>query len=245
MRLWIFDLDGTLVSSGIDYDRALMHFVLLMLDVLEHRAPRSGGILWLVNKIDKDRFKEMRADKRRFPGSLVECYRQLCSRAEIPIDHGVEQQCWDLGYSALSEGTYRDRSMILGAAEALQFLLDQGLLIFCVTAGDPEVQWMKWRGYNLRRFFPTPCEFRVVRWDKEDTLRRLLKENPGATGCMVGDSIGSDLCPAYKVGLTPVYVPNPGTWDHGELVEGFPPGTVRLEQISEITALWGRFSRLG
>lgn len=241
MSLWVFDLDETLVASNIDYARAMMHFVLLMIDVLEHKAPHYRQIIQLEKEIDSDRFKEMHADRQRFPGSLVESYRQLCTRVGASVDPAIEQQCWDLGYSALSEETYQNRFMIPGAEETLQFLLNKKHQVFCVTAGDFEVQWMKWRGYNLSRFFPTSHEFRVVKWGKEDTLKRIRNQYPGVPGHMVGDSIGSDLWPAHGAGLVPVYVPSPSVWNHEELDGKLPPGTISLKQISDLVDMWYEF----
>jgi hypothetical protein len=96
---------------------------------------------------------------------------------------------------------------------------------------------MKWRGYNLRRFFPSNREFRVVKWEKLPTLERLRRLRPDLQAVMVGDSIGSDLVPAAKVGYLPIFVPHPSVWDHGELVNHPPEGTIRLEKITELTSV--------
>ena len=231
--LWVFDLDGTLITSGIDYARAVFRWGLMLTDAMEHRAPHYEQFIQVLREVDKERFKTMRAHRERFPGSMVEAYLAICRHVGIDPDPEISQRSWEIGASALSEDTYRNRGMIPGAEETLRFLQSQGDPLFCVTAGDPVVQWMKWRGYNLSRFFPTQFDFRVVKWDKLGTLRR-LRELHGGPAFMVGDSIGSDLVPAAEAGYTPVYISHPSVWDHGELVETLPEGTIRFDKIAEI-----------
>ncbi len=297
--LWVFDLDGTLVTSNIDYSYVLMDFARLMLSVfgrdnprelaildfttlmlsaLEHKAPYyqeiinllnerieentftgvtpqdcfsgiltstyrelhrrsgvSGGmefrnvcldivasafpagaqsisleselknpffqqVLNLEHGIDRERFKTMRAHRDRFPGSLVEAYKELCRRDGAKADPAVERQVWKIGAGALSEETYQNRSMIPGAWEVLSWLKIRQHPLYCGTAGDRQVQWMKWRGYNLGRFFPTQREFRPVKRGKLDTLKAIRSLQPDVPTFMVGDSVGSDLVPAEKPG---------------------------------------------
>lgn len=238
MAIWVFDLDGTLITSGIDYARAVLRWGLMFIDSYEHSAPHYEVFLLkyieILRDVDKERFPKMRAHRDRWPGSMVEAYRRLCCHFEIPIDPEVERKTWEIGTSALSEQTYQDRGMIPGAEETLRFLQEQGDLIYCVTAGDPVVQWMKWRGYNLRRFFPSQREYRVVKWDKLPTLKKLRRLHRDKLVLMVGDSIGSDLVPAAKVGYRPVYVRHPSVWDHGQLVNDLPSGTRQFENLAQM-----------
>jgi len=234
LNLWVFDLDGTLITSGIDYARAVFHWGLMLIDEMEHHAPHYEKFIEFLHRIDKERFKTMRAHRERFPGSMVEAYREICRHGGIEPNPAVEQRSWEIGMTALSEVTYRNRGMIPGAEEMLRFLQDKGDLLYCVTAGDPVVQWMKWRGYNLRRFFPSQREYLVVKWDKFGILNLLRKLHREKTAVMVGDSIGSDLVPAAKAGYRPIFIPHPSVWDHGQLVKDVPEGTVQLWDISEI-----------
>lgn len=237
--LWVFDLDGTLVTSNIDYSFVLLDFCQLMLETFEHKAPYYQTIFDLEQGIDRERFKTMRAHRDRFPGSLVEAYKELCLRANVRVDSEIERQVWKIGAGALSEETYQNRSLIPGAEETLEFIRNQGDPLYCVTAGDAVVQWMKWRGYNLSRFFPTQREFRPVKWDKLPTLKKLRTLYPDLPAIMVGDSIGSDIVPAAVTGYLPIYVPHPSVWDHGELVEELPGRTRKFARIDQVrTKYW-------
>jgi len=240
VKLWVFDLDGTLITSGIDYARAVCRWELMFIDRMEHRAPHYDKFvpefLNLLRESEKELFKTMRAHRERFPTSMVAAYRGLCRSFEMDVDPEIERETWEIGVSALSEETYRNRGMMPGAEETLKFLQERGDLLYCVTAGDSVVQWMKWRGYNLRRFFPSQREYRVIWWDKLRTLKKLRKLHRDKAAIMVGDSIGSDLIPAAKAGYLPIYIPHPSVWDHGELEKEPPPGSRRFLQITQIVS---------
>ena len=241
MKLWVFDLDGTLITSGIDYARVVFLWGLMFLEEMEHRAPNYDDFLpkflEALRAVDKERFKTMRAHRERWPGSMVLAYKEVCRQMELELNPVIERKTWEIGVSALSEETYRNRGMMPGVEETLGLLQSRGEPIYCITAGDVRVQWMKWRGYNLRRFFPSNREFRVVKWEKLPTLERLRRLRPDLQAVMVGDSIGSDLVPAAKLGYLPVFVPHPSVWDHGELVNHPPEGTILLEKITELTSV--------
>ena len=196
MNLWVFDLDGTLITSGIDYARATFNWGLMLIDAMEHQAPHYEKFIEFLRDVDKERFKTMRAHRERFPGSMVEAYREVCRHSGIEPDPAIERRSWEIGMTALSEETYPNRGMMPGVEETLTLLQSRGEPIYCITAGDVRVQWMKWRGYNLRRFFPSNREFRVVKWEKLPTLVRLRRLRPDLQAVLVGDSIGSGLVPA-------------------------------------------------
>lgn len=247
--LWVFDLDGTLITSGIDYARAVLRWGLMFIDALEHRAPHYEQFfikfIEHLRDIDKERFKTMRAHRERFPGSMVEAYHAICRDFGIELDPIIEQNTWDIGMSALSQETYRNRGMIPGAQETLTFLQGKEALLLCVTAGDPTVQGIKWLGYNLARFFPSQQEFIVVEWEKLETLTMLRSMYPDLPVFMVGDSIGSDIQPAAKAGMKPIFIPHPSVWDNGELVNELPAGAIQLSRITEIVDRFDELVRTG
>lgn len=129
MSVWVFDLDGTVISNFTDYGFPVFDFGKLMLAIFDHRAPHYRDILHLEHEIDNKRFEMMRAHRTRFPGSLVGVYRELCRRDQVEPDLLVEEQCWEIGVSAISEGTYQNRSMIPGAEATLALIQGQGDLL--------------------------------------------------------------------------------------------------------------------
>ncbi|MEX1061767.1 MAG: hypothetical protein WEC39_01495 [Patescibacteria group bacterium] len=244
----VSDLDGTLITSGVDYGRAIFTWVLTFMEEFVHRCPHyddlSQFFLGAMKRIDKERYPKMKARRDRFPGSMVLAYREVCQHFQLEFSEEFSRRTFQIGLLFCDEEAYRNRSMIPGAQEMLSFLRkpELGAALYCVTAGDMRVQWAKWRGYRLGRFFPTIREFRVVKWEKEKTLRRLRKLYPSRDAYMVGDSIGSrenhsgDLWPAYRAGFTPIYVAHPSVWDNGDHIDELPPGTISLEKIQDVAA---------
>jgi len=232
--LWAVDLDDTLVTSSSDYGQASCDATKIIMMALEHRAPRWIDIANFLEGINQSRLEEKRLMRDDFPSVLVESYRGLCNQVGINSDPTVEKQLFEIGYSALSEETYQKRQMIPGAEETLYFIRRPDNPLFCVTLGDSRVQWMKWRGYRLGRFFPTSREFLIVPKDKLETLIRLRLRYKDLPAFMVGDSIKSDLIPAHQAGFTSIYVPPPAIWDASEKTIELPPGTIKLSKISEI-----------
>lgn len=233
--LWVFDLDNTLVPTNLNYLHGAYRFGFLMGDALFHRAPHYRLIPSLLYWTDQARLGGPHSLSRdRFAESMVETYRKLCRRVGILPDPEVERKCWGIVFSVLDEENYRKTPMIPGAEEVLNFLLARGNLVFCVTTGEEELQWAKWRGYNLGRFFPTERQFLVTGWDKGLALRTLRVSYPDRPAFMVGDSIGRDLIPAAEAGMTPVYVPPGAAWEKQEKKLKPPPVTIRLKKIIEI-----------
>ena len=269
--LLVSDLDGTLITSGIDYGRAIHLWVSAFMERLAVQIPNYAGYdrvvaLWALafmeefvhqcphydevtkffldtlKRNEKERYPVVGVHRGRFSGSMVLAYRELCEHFHLEFSGEFARRTFEIGLSFCDEEVYRKRTMIPGAGEMLSFLRnpDVEAALYCVTAGDMRVQWAKWRGYNLKRFFPTISEFRVVKWEKEETLKRLRKLYPYRDAYMVGDSIGSskngsgDLWPAYRADFIPIYVAHPSVWDNGDHIDELPPGTISLEKIKEI-----------
>lgn len=247
--IWIFDMDGTYITSSTDYFKAVLRCLLMLVDFYEHQIPHYKEVvpkfISLLEEIDKKRVPVLHAHRGRYAGSMVLAYRQLCQGLRLEVDPVFEQKILELCTSILcSEETYRNRGMIPGAENTLVFLQDKGALLFCVTAGDPEVQWTKWRGYNLGRFFPTDRVFIVVEWEKFETLKRLRSEFPDSPMFMVGDTIRSDILPASAAGIKPIFIPHPSVWDNGELVKDLPKGAIKFSRITDIIDRFDELVRL-
>ncbi|NIT03581.1 hypothetical protein GTO10_01425 [Candidatus Saccharibacteria bacterium] len=239
MAVWVMDLDETLIRSEVDYGRAILRFGLLMIDTFGDKFPGVFPVLELRQKVGNYRFRKMRASREAFPGSLAQSYQLLCQRTGTAGKPLIEQMCWAIGYSAISAETYEGRELLPGVERTLDFLKSKGDILYCITAGDERVQWdLKHPAYGLGRWFPDKEHFRVVEWEKEEELGNIRARHPNGPVIMVGDSKGSDLWPAYRVGMIPVYVYPISTWDHGELVDELPPGTVELSKIDEIVGLY-------
>lgn len=241
-RVWVFDLDNTMIASSRAYGYAVVEFIKLMLDVFAQEAPTVEEIDELRREIDNERVRTHGAVCHRFPVSLVICYCRLCEKLSVPVDKGVVSQVYQIGEESSSIDFYRQDQLIPGVEETLDFLRAQGDEILVLTKGDPLVQWRKWWGYGLYRWFPTSKEFRVVRWepragypgDKEPALAELRREHPDRKIYMVGDSIVSDMIPAIKAEVIPIYVPGYAKWNWRKESSPLPEETIVLEKIADI-----------
>lgn len=241
-RIWIFDLDGTLIQAGRSYGRTILEFVQLMLDVFGWRSPHWFETASLVNSLDYKQFETWGASRDRLPSTLVEVYRQLCSKVGVPYDEDLALRIWRLGESASSLEFYRQDHLIPGVEETLNFLQSKGDLLFVLTKGDLVTQRRKWWGYKLGRWFPTPFEFIVVRWepalgypgDKKEVMIDLRRLYPDRRIYMAGDSIKADIIPAVEVGLTAIHIPPYWRWHWQRGKPLLPKGVIELREIREI-----------
>jgi len=244
-RVWAFDLDGTLIEAARYYGRAQLRFIQLMMDNLGWQSPRWLEIAQLADRIDRELVGRWGGSRDRFPGALVQCYQQLCEKAGVDVDEAVSLVAWRIGESAFAPENYHPDLVIPGVEEVLDFLTERGDEIFVVTRGDPVVQWRKWEGCELFRWFPR-SRFIVVRWepafgypgDKAEVLVDLRAEFPGRKAYMVGDSVEGDIIPAALVGMTPIYIPAYWRWVPDN-EDRLPAGAVILRGIREIVERYG------
>lgn len=248
-RLWVFDLDDTLVPTSQFYSYATVKFLNLMLDTFGGRAPDWFVIAQLFRKIDNDRVKIHGNAHHRFPGSLTICYRQLCKQVGVPVDEGVVAWVRRIGEEVFSLDLYLQDALIPGVEETLDFLEARRDEILVLTKGDLLIQWRKWQGYRLERWFPTSKEFRVVRWDprlgypgdKGQVLVELRGKYPQRKIYMVGDSVDSDIIPAIEAGVSPIYIPAYGRWSWRPVTSPLPEG---VKKIAKITVLIDEYDQL-
>ncbi len=240
-RVWAFDLDNTLIEASRFYGYAILDFTRLMMGVLGWRTLSWWEIGQLVSKIDRGLVEKWGASRDRFPAALWQSYCRLCEFVEVPYDDKVGAEVWAIGKRALSRTNYSPLLVIPGVGDVLNRLSRRGDELFVVTKGDPVVQWRKWQGCELQRWFPRD-RFIVVRWepaagypgDKTEALLELRDRYPFHERFMVGDSIKDDILPALRAGMTGIYVPSNWHWHPGEIPLLLPNGAIRLRKITEI-----------
>lgn len=241
-RLWVFDLDGTLIATSRAYGYAALEFVRFMLDTFARKAEHWFEIAQLLRKIGNEQTEIYGAARHRFPGSMAICYQQLCNQRGIPEDEAIVLRVLQIGEKAFDREFYRRDQLLPGVEETLNFLWAQGDNLFVLTKGDPDVQWPKWEEYNLDRWFPTSREFRVVPWDpsvghsgdKGPVLAELREEYPKRKIYMVGDSVPSDMIPAVEAGVIGVHIPAYSKWEWRSETPPLPEGVIPLKKIADI-----------
>jgi putative hydrolase of the HAD superfamily len=238
-RVWVFDLDATLIETGPLYGQAELAFAQLIMKALP-RPHRPLAVLQLVDEIDLKLVERWGGSRDRFPASLCHCYRQLCERVGITPDERVERDVWWWGESAFDPDKYGPDLLIPDVEKVLDFLTcAKSDTLLVLTAGDPAVQGAKWEGCGLRRWF-SEDRLIIVRWepaagypgDKTEELVALRGRYPGRKIFMVGDSISSDIVPAIGAGIKAIHIPSNWGWRPDE--QKLPKGAVVLERIVQI-----------
>lgn len=129
-KVFTFDLDDILYWNVHDYCYPILEFERFILNLLGHKAPHISVIRKLEGEIDRARLNEINPKTGekfdytiyRFPGSLVETYRTICSRIDVPFDKKIAKKIWQIGMKAFDFDLYKEKGLVKGAEEVLDFL---------------------------------------------------------------------------------------------------------------------------
>lgn len=217
-RLFVFDLDDTLIDNVHDYAEPILDSIKIIIRALGSRAPHVTKLITIEHEIDARRVheinpatgKEFLYSKERFPGSCVETYREICRCVCIDPDPAIEVELFEVGWGAFDEGRYR-RNIKPRAKEVLEFLIEQGDTLVLLSKGDPWVQANKLRALK-RAGIDCFSRVWVVNTKTPEMFREIREEFPDLTPISVGNSYESDIVPALEVGYFGIYIPVE-TWE--------------------------------
>lgn len=116
-KAFIFDLDDTLYWNVHDYCYPTLEFERFIMDLLGHKAPHISVIRKLEGEIDRARLNEINPKTNekfgytmyRFPGSLVETYRTICSRIDVPFDKKIAKKIQQIGMKSFDIDLYKKK----------------------------------------------------------------------------------------------------------------------------------------
>jgi FMN phosphatase YigB (HAD superfamily) len=151
-RTFIFDYDDTLAWNHIDYSLTEVKFLDWVLDRLGHLAPDNSIILKMLESTNIKNVKSMGYDRERFPTSMREVYRKICSEDRI-VDPEGEEQAYRIGATVFDSERWRKRGLVEGAEETLDFLVRQKDKLMILTKGDMIVQAEKMEATKVERWF--------------------------------------------------------------------------------------------
>lgn len=241
-KLFVFDLDDTLMWNAYLYGLALIRFYEYLTKLWENRIPALGSIAAFSEDIDAELGKKINPDTgqlygfsmERFPTSLVKTYQHLCGMGFGIFDEQVAQRIYRIGLSTFAPKHYKN--LVEGAEEVLNFIRDEGNELVLVTKGDKRVQNKKIKHLGIREWFgrntyvvdnKTPEDFRDI---KEDSDADLF--------FAVGNSFFSDIKTAVEVGYIGIYIPC-YTWKVEEMPARYSSKKIiTIEEISEIMPLY-------
>lgn len=217
-KLFVFDLDDTLIDNVHDYAEPLLDAARFLIKVLGNRAPHVTKIIELEQEIDSRRVKEINPatgkpflwSMERFPGSLVELYKHVCGQHGITPDEIIADLFYKIGLRAFNEKMYKG-NVNLHALSVLSFLKGRGDALLLCTKGDARVQNKKINA--LKQAGINHFSMALVLDNKgPDTFRALAFGFDSCDFWSVGNSYDSDIKPALEAGYKGVYIPVE-TWE--------------------------------
>ena len=149
-KVFIFDLDDTLMDNVHDYSQPILDATKYIIEAVGTKAPHVSKIIAMEHEIDKRRVNEVNPETgkpflysaTRFPGTLVEVYREICRQTKVECKKGHEEKLYEIGMGAFNRERYRGtiRSWVY---ETLSSIYQKGDCAMLLTKGDPEVQQTK------------------------------------------------------------------------------------------------------
>jgi FMN phosphatase YigB (HAD superfamily) len=217
-KLFVFDLDDTLINNVHDYADPILNACRLIIEVLGAKAPHVSQIIAMEQEIDTRRVREINPSTgepylfsmERFPTSLVEVYREICKQAKVAPKEAVEVELYLIGHRAFDENRYV-KNIKPNALSVLDFLLEKKDSLVLCTKGDPRVQEKKIKALKQAGIdhFST---MRVVNEKTPEVFRGFLAGFGQDEFYSVGNSYSSDIVPALSAGFTGIYIPVE-TWE--------------------------------
>ncbi len=207
-KLLIWDLDDTLVDNVHDYAEPILDACRLIIRTLGSAAPHVSAIIALEQELDGKRVKEINLatgkpfgyTMERFPGSMVELYRQICEKAHAGIRKDVEVELKRIGMMAFDKGRYKS-NIKPGAIGLLKNLQDAGHGNVLLTKGDPRVQQMKIDALIETAREKIFDDVRIVETNKDPAVFLEIGEAHGASDRIVyavGNDYKKDVLPALQ-----------------------------------------------
>ncbi|HEY4521810.1 MAG TPA: hypothetical protein VJH05_01570 [Candidatus Paceibacterota bacterium] len=218
-KLFVFDLDDTLIDNVHDYAQPILDATSLIVEELRSKAPHVTRIINLEQEIDSRRVKEINPQTGkpflfsmdRFPGSLVEVYRYICKQAKINPKAQTEERLFAIGLKAFDEQRYGS-NIILGAKTIVDFLRNQGDVVVLLTKGDKSVQRKKIMALGSAHInFDNICVVETKNFKHFQQMTNFCFP-PCQKWFSVGNSYESDIAPALEVGYKGILIPVE-TWE--------------------------------
>ena len=222
-RVWVFDLDGTLMDTLDLYRKPLERAHALIVEILGEKSPPLSEIKSRHSALDKELIyrinpltkKPYLYTKCRFPTSFVEIFKILSKEAELELSAVDERryynQLYKIGMETFKKERYK-RKIKSQVLPLVKFLSSQEDTLIILTKGDKGVQGDKRRVFKevgLLRYFK---EFIIVDDKKDRAFKDIRQRYPATEYYSVGDTYSWDILPAIKFGYFGIYTPSPANW---------------------------------
>lgn len=241
-KLFVFDLDDTLMLNAHHYSVAFMDFYNFLMKVWNHKITYIGTVsqiqedidLGLGNEINPVTGEEFAFSMERFPTSLVYTYQQLCEDLNHEFVQEIADTVYSIGMTAFDAERYT--GFMPHAKSVLKFLAKNGDTAVLLTKGDERVQEPKINALGLDQWF---FEMHVVPRKSVSVFHEIANRHSYSNSMFsVGNSFYSDIKPALEAGFTGIYVPCP-TWKAEVVPEDYDRDNVfTIASIKELIDLY-------
>ncbi len=246
-KLFVFDLDDTLMDNVHDYAKPILDAAWLIIKTLGHKAPHVSKIIAMEQEIDLRRVNEINPDTgkpylysmERFPGSLVETYKEICQKTHATPLKEKQIELYNIGLMAFDKEMYL-QNIKRDAMAVANFLYKKGDHLILCTKGDTRVQKNKIEALNylgIGQFF---SDMVIVDQKNSDTFSQFASRYSGSC-YSVGNSYASDIAPALAApGVRGILIPVE-TWDSIDRPKVAQTGNVYvLDNLAQIMDIYPR-----
>ncbi len=232
-KTFIFDYDDTLAEAHKYYEEVKDEFANWLIKKHKLKISFKEKILEHEVGIDKELVKRYGFSRIRFPTSFVLTYKEICKQIGREYDKKDLKEAYMIGDSVFDEKRYIEGGLMDGVAETLEFLVEKEDKLILLTKGDQEIQEMKIRVTNCKKWFGN--EIYIVPDKKEKRIYKIVGDKYKNEIWMVGNSIKSDINPALRAGISAIYIPSK-VWkyesDNNELPDNH--NMIKFDRIIEI-----------
>ena len=243
-RVFLWDLDDTLMWTSWAYSRAFSKFHDYLLELFDYRLIELRTLGTLSEQIDKELIRAENPDTgkpygygmERFPTSLGKTYEWLCEHGYGEHRELVSRRIKMIGMEAFDPLGYKQQGLVKGARETLDYIREQGDVQVLITKGEVLVQDYKIVALDLDRWFDE--EIYIVDSKNKETFEEHQRRFPRSRMYSVGNSYPSDVQPALEAGINAIYIPYYTWLGEGSDVEINPARVLQLRKVEEIIGLY-------
>jgi putative hydrolase of the HAD superfamily len=214
-RVFIFDLDDTLIPTQYDYTMSLIKLCEAIAhdDQLGYKIPDPFYVLKSFYDIDTIKIEREGFTLNRWKSSMIETYDKICK--EVLGKHtnltNIKNTVEGITYSCIKDSALR-KEFLPNARQVLDFLKKKNDKLILLTSGSRDIQELKFESLNIRKWFGDNVF--VAEGLKEKMFADIIDQHKGFNVWSVGNSFKSDILPALKLGAKGIYIPfEPRYWD--------------------------------
>jgi putative hydrolase of the HAD superfamily len=203
----IFDLDDTLIHTGIIYEKFAKKFVLSLVQDIKFNKLTVPEIIELQTNIDIDMIKKYGFKTERFPLSFAETYKFICGKYGYCFEKKLANKYIQIGnciFETVPE-------IIDGTLETLKELKRRSYELIIYTLGEKKLQEFKILKNKLNEYVD---DYFIVEHKNKETLLKICGEVAPAECAIAGDSLKGEVAPGVELGLKTFYIKRPRTWSY-------------------------------